>query len=141
MSTYFPDSRNLCINGGNFSHVGRDQHIHHYNQINQILQQKEKEHTVFDDVSCFVELVGKHRAYIPLSSEMSSVATSPGCGISVPLDIARDGGIAHVIGQDQVDAGDVNIWKPIGRFVWSRWMEAPVRCIQQYRTVVQMHAR
>ncbi|KAK1217990.1 hypothetical protein PQX77_019341 [Marasmius sp. AFHP31] len=45
MSTYFPDSRNFCINGGNFSHVGGDQHIHY----NQIVQQKEKERTKYDD--------------------------------------------------------------------------------------------
>ncbi|KAK1218986.1 hypothetical protein PQX77_018306, partial [Marasmius sp. AFHP31] len=43
MSSYFPDSRSLHINGSNFSHVGRDQH-NHYN-----IQQREKEHTVFDD--------------------------------------------------------------------------------------------
>ncbi|KAK1224522.1 hypothetical protein PQX77_012568, partial [Marasmius sp. AFHP31] len=48
MSTYFPDCQKLRINDGNFSHVGRDQH-NHYSQINQIVQQKEKERTAFDD--------------------------------------------------------------------------------------------
>ncbi|KAK1217987.1 hypothetical protein PQX77_019338 [Marasmius sp. AFHP31] len=77
MSTFFPNSRNFSINGGHFSHVGGDQH-NHYNhastssaggqmlitqgesstmmtvhvsgdQINQIVQQKEKERTAFDD--------------------------------------------------------------------------------------------
>ncbi|KAK1217992.1 hypothetical protein PQX77_019343 [Marasmius sp. AFHP31] len=78
MSTFFPGSRNLSINGGNFSHVGRDQHNHYNNasassangqtvitqgtssmtmmtvhvgrdQINHFVQQEKKEHTVFDD--------------------------------------------------------------------------------------------
>ncbi|KAK1224351.1 hypothetical protein PQX77_012735 [Marasmius sp. AFHP31] len=45
MSTYFPDCRKLRINDGNFSHVGGDQHNHY----NQIVQQKEKERTKYDD--------------------------------------------------------------------------------------------
>ncbi|KAK1217988.1 hypothetical protein PQX77_019339 [Marasmius sp. AFHP31] len=77
MSTFFPSSRNFSVNGGHFSHVGGDQH-NHYNhastssadgrmlitqggslttmtvhvsgdQINQIVQQKEREHIKFDN--------------------------------------------------------------------------------------------
>ncbi|KAK1218378.1 hypothetical protein PQX77_018940 [Marasmius sp. AFHP31] len=77
MSTFLPNSQNFSINGGQFSHVGRDQHNHYNNasassadgqmditqgtssmtmmvhvsgdQINHIVQQEVKEHTVFDD--------------------------------------------------------------------------------------------
>ncbi|KAK1231310.1 hypothetical protein PQX77_005590 [Marasmius sp. AFHP31] len=77
MSTFLPNSRNFSINGGQFIHVGRDQHNHYNNasassadgqmvitqgtssttmtvhvggdQINHIVQQEVKEHTVFDD--------------------------------------------------------------------------------------------
>ncbi|KAK1224353.1 hypothetical protein PQX77_012737 [Marasmius sp. AFHP31] len=45
MSDNFSHSQNVSVTGGNFSHVGRDQHNHY----NQIVQQKEKKHTEFDN--------------------------------------------------------------------------------------------
>ncbi|KAJ8088737.1 hypothetical protein PM082_013980 [Marasmius tenuissimus] len=61
MSTFFPDSQNFCINGGQFSHVGGDQHNHYghastsmdghvvLTQGSSSTMMTVHEHTVFDD--------------------------------------------------------------------------------------------
>ncbi|KAK1217685.1 hypothetical protein PQX77_019654 [Marasmius sp. AFHP31] len=107
MSTFFPSSRNFSINGGHFSHVGGDQHNHYNhastssadgqmlitqgessttmtvhvngNQINQIVQQKEKERTKFDDVSGFVELADGGEAKILCSTQFRNVRQGDFC--------------------------------------------------------------
>ncbi|KAK1217986.1 hypothetical protein PQX77_019337 [Marasmius sp. AFHP31] len=107
MSTFFPSSRNFSVNGGHFSHVGGDQH-NHYNhastssaegqmlitqgessttmtvhvngdQINQIVQQKEKERTKFDDVSGSVELADGGEAKILRSTQFRNVRQGDFC--------------------------------------------------------------
>ncbi|KAK1234938.1 hypothetical protein PQX77_001850, partial [Marasmius sp. AFHP31] len=107
MSTFFPSSRNLSINGGHFSHVEGDQHNHYDHastssaggqmvinqgdrsttmtvhvsgdQINQIVQQKEKERTKFDDVSGFVELADGGEAKILRSTQFRNVRQGDFC--------------------------------------------------------------